>query len=115
METIIIIAVAFWVGWVLGKWWTALTFQQILEDLGVTDQQLRDLLVDDNDPKEVLEIEVKIEQVGDQLYAYRKSDDHFLGQATTRERLLERLKSEFSGDVKLIVAQEDGADLLKNG
>jgi hypothetical protein len=117
METFIIIVLAFWAGWSLSKWWQSLVFKSIIDDLGITDEKLMTLLEDKSaeEPQEILEIEVRIEQHGDQLYAYRKSDDHFLGQGRDRERLLERLKSEFSGDVKLIITQEDGADLIKNG
>ena len=113
----------FAVGWFLAsKVTTALhlsSFKKILEDLGVTNQQmqkLRDnikLELDDaiDEPETVCEI--KIEQHGDQLYAYRKEDDHFLGQGTDRDSLIARISKEFSGQVRLIIREEDGAEHIK--
>ena len=111
----------FIIGWFLAsRIMTALhlsSFKKILEDLGVTNQQLLklrdtiDLELDDAEPETVCEI--KIEQHGNQLYAYRKEDDHFLGQGTDRESLIERISKEFSGQVRLIIREEDGAEHIK--
>ena len=111
----------FGLGWfIASRIMTALhlsSFKKILEDLGVTNQQLLklrdtiDLELDDAEPETVCEI--KIEQHGIQLYAYRKEDDHFLGQGTDRDSLIERISKEFSGQVRLIIREEDGAEHIK--
>jgi hypothetical protein len=41
--------------------------------------------------------EMKIERVGDQLYAYAKDTNQFLGQATNLTALLETVKQRFPG------------------
>jgi hypothetical protein len=113
----------FGLGWfIASRITTALhltSFSKILKELGVSNQQLRklrdtvDLELDDavDEPETVCEI--KIEQHGDQLYAYRKEDDHFLGQGTDRDSLIARISKEFSGQVRLIIREEDGAEHIK--
>jgi hypothetical protein len=113
----------FGLGWfIASRITTALhltSFGKILKELGVSNQQLRklrdtaDLELDDavDEPETVCEI--KIEQHGDQLYAYRKEDDHFLGQGTDRDSLIARISKEFSGQVRLIIREEDGAEHIK--
>lgn len=98
----------------------ALSFREILKDLGVTEQQLRELAAR-NDlelPKKHSEedtltrIEVRIEEHNGCLYAYRLDNNQFLGQGTDRDQLLSRLKETLS-NVKLIITEEHGAALLQ--
>ena len=118
----------FALGWYFG---TKLTesllgraFADILKDLNINDKNLRSLaekygmkvtkIEKDEATEEELEvIEVKIEKHHGSLYAFRKDNDKFLGQGENREELIERLKHEFSGTVKMIVREADGADLIK--
>lgn len=57
-------------------------------------------------------VDVKLEQQGTQIFAYRKSDDQFLAQGTDAESLIERLNQNLT-PCKVVVAKEDGADLLQ--
>jgi hypothetical protein len=57
-------------------------------------------------------VDVKLEQVGTAIYAYRKSDDQFLAQGSDADSLIERLNQNLT-PCKVVVAQEDGADLLR--
>jgi hypothetical protein len=50
--------------------------------------------------------------VGTAIYAYRKSDDMFLAQGTDADSLIARLNENLT-PCKVVVAQEDGADLLQ--
>lgn len=99
-------------------------FAEILKDLNIDETNLRSLadkygmkvtkVEKDEATEEDLEvIEVKIEEHHGELYAFRKSDDKFLGQGANREELIERLKHEFSGTVKMVVREADGANLIK--
>ena len=113
----------FGLGWfIASRITTALhltSFSKILKELGVSNQQLRklrdaaDLELDADDAEPETVCEIKIEQHGDQLYAYRKEDDHFLGQGTDRDSLIARISKEFSGQVRLIIREEDGAEHIK--
>ena len=57
-------------------------------------------------------INVRLEQMGDVIYAYRKSDDQFLAQGLDADTLIARL-NETMTSCRIIVAKEDGADLLR--
>ena len=125
IEFLIVFALGCWIGsWVRGTW-MALSFREILKDLGVTEQQLRKLAQDNNIKIDedklkdtitgeitVTPMEIKIEQHGDMLYAYKLEDDQFLGQGTDREALIQRLTENLT-NVRLIIAEENGAKLLQ--
>jgi len=127
MEILIAVLVAFVFGWYIGSWVTthlmALSFRQILTDLGVKNSQLRQLaenvgveLPDVNqntaDGDKLTPLEVTIEQHQGVLYAYRKDNQQFLGQGTDREGLIDSISKRMT-DVRLIIDSADGADLLR--
>ena len=111
------------VGWKVNDLLFKITFGKMLSDAGVTDKDLEKFVrhwapvlekelkgtTDDVRP----EVFVKIEQHHGALYAFRKDDDKFLGQGTTREELVERLKEQFEGEVTVTVKEEDGAEYMK--
>ena len=68
--------------------------------------------IEDLDPSEFPKVEVKIEQHGGQIYAFRKDNDQFLGQGTDRESLLKIVAEKFT-NVTLVIREEDGAALVK--
>ena len=127
MELLIAVLIAFAFGWYAGSWVTthllALSFRQILNDLGVKNSQLRQLAenvglelpdVNENTATGVtlVPLEVTIEQHQGVLYAYRKDTKQFLGQGTDREGLIDSISKRMT-DVRLIIDQQDGADLLQ--
>jgi hypothetical protein len=127
MELLIAVLIAFAFGWYAGSWVTthllALSFRQILNDLGVKNSQLRQLAenvglelpdVNENtaDGVTLVPLEVTIEQHQGVLYAYRKDTKQFLGQGTDREGLIDSISKRMT-DVRLIIDQQDGADLLQ--
>ena len=127
MELLIAVLIAFAFGWYAGSWITthllALSFRQILNDLGVKNSQLRKLaedvgvelpVVNENtaDGDGLTPVEVTIEQHQGVLYAYRKDNQQFLGQGTDRAGLIESISKRMT-DVRLIIDQADGADLLQ--
>lgn len=121
IELLIVFALGWWLGGLVNTALQRMAFLKILEDLGVSREQLakiRDLndpTAEDTAADAAQTCEIKLEQHGDQIYAFRKDNDQFLGQGSDREGLLERLKTQFSGEVKLIIREEDGAKLIKNG
>ena len=127
MELLIAVLIAFAFGWDAGSWVSrhllALSFRQILNDLGVKNEQLRklalDVGVDVPDVNEntatgvtLVPLEVTIEQHQGVLYAYRKDTKQFLGQGTDREGLIDSISKRMT-DVRLIIDTADGADLLQ--
>jgi hypothetical protein len=127
IETAIILVIAFAAGWYAGSTVTAhllaLSFRQILNDLGVKNEQLRKLATDvgvelpdvnENtvDGVELTPVEVTIEQHQGVLYAYRKDNQQFLGQGTDQQTLIDSIARHMR-DVRLIIDTADGADLLQ--
>ena len=110
MELIIIAVLAFAVGYKVSGIIHTLSFQKILKDLGVTDQQLTKLaenhgLLTEDDSKDsrIAEYEITIEQHGDQLYAF-KTDGEFVAQGPDQEALINRIAERYK-NVKFTVRQ----------
>jgi hypothetical protein len=125
MEDFIIFTVVFVFGYWLGQTVTrivmGLTFQDILKDLGVTNQQLRRLVepaelpdVNQNtaDGTQLTPLEIVLEQDKGVLYAYRKDTRQFLGQGTDQDLLIEGIARRMT-NVRLIIDSKDAADLLR--
>jgi hypothetical protein len=127
MDMIIALVIVFAFGWYIGSKITthllALSFRQILNDLGVTNDQLRRLVQDsvldfpDVPASTAAEdtltpLEIVLEQHQGVLYAYRKDTKQFLGQGTDQTTLIDSISKRMT-DVRLIIDQQDGADLLR--
>ena len=127
MELLIAVLIAFAFGWYAGSWVTthllALSFRQILTDLGIKNSQLRKLAedvgvelpaVNENTATgdTLIPLEITLEQHQGVLYAYRKDNQQFLGQGTDREGLIDSISKRMT-DVRLIIDQADGSDLLR--
>jgi hypothetical protein len=122
IETVLILVAVFWLGYQTSARFHQKIFQEILRGLGVTDRQLKDLLqrqqqqLTDQAPQEHAAdldvVEVRLEQMGDVLYAYRKSDHQFLGQGTDLDTLVDRLNHNLT-PCRVVIYKEDGADLLQ--
>lgn len=124
MEVIIILA-AFALGAYIGyKSATALfviSFKNIMDDLGITEQQLRKVAeqkgIDLGQETAVQEdqttaIEIRLEQERNQIYAYRKDTNQFLAQGPDADALISHLNLTFANGARLIVRETDGAELL---
>jgi hypothetical protein len=120
METIILVALAFIIGWKINEFILAASFKKILEDLNVSDQSLKDLArkngigVSDDDPEEKPqgpEIQLKIESIDGGLLAY-DSQDTFVAQAPDADTLLSRIIELFPAGTRITVLKEHGGDLI---
>jgi hypothetical protein len=58
------------------------------------------------------QIEVRLEQHNQTLYAFRKDNEEFLGQGADQEELFKRIAERFQ-DVKFVIRKDDGAELLQ--
>ena len=124
IEYSLLLALAFALGWWLATRVTTtllhMTFMEILKDLGIKEDQLRDLARRNGLPLPLIPdtelpiLEVRLEQHQGQIYAFRKDTDAFLGQGADREDLVKRLTENLS-NVRVIISKEDGADLIQNG
>lgn len=119
IEILLALIAGIWIGKTVTNAMNQIAFGQILKDLGVTEQDLKRVkqqLDQQLDPDKTTDeiIEIKLEQHQGQIYAFRKDTDQFLGQGPDREQLIERLQSQFSTRVTLIVREADGANLIKS-
>lgn len=116
LELIIAAIVGFAVGMRVSSWMNAIVTKQILQDLGVKEQDIINLikkdLKEEQQEEELEVVEVKLEQHQGQIFAYRKDTSEFLGQGSTRDSLIEHISKRMN-NVKLNISQEDGADLLQ--
>ena len=117
MELILLTTVAFALGYMLGGWNAIQTFSRILHKLGVTDQQLRKLNESQTAPEPEDRdsvVQIKIEQVGNSLYAYTVDTDTFLAQGSTAEDLVRGLLQRLPKGSKVICSREQGGELIES-
>ena len=122
IELIIAALVGLLIGWQASKQMHLDGFRQLLRALKVTEQDLLRAMIkiqshewqleDPEGTKDSTVVDVKLEQVGTAIYAYRKSDHQFLAQGTDADSLIARLNENLT-PCRVVVAQEDGADLLQ--
>ena len=109
------------IGWQAAKRVHLQGFRDLLRALKVTEQDLRRAMLrvqsgewqpdDTEGTKDGTVVDVKLEQQGTEIFAYRKSDNQFLAQGSDADTLIEKLTQNLT-PCKVVVAQEDGADLL---
>ena len=122
IELIIAALVGLFIGWHSAKTVHLDGFRQLLKALKITEEDLLRAMIkiqsrewqqeEDEGTKDSTVVDVKLEQQGTQIFAYRKSDDQFLAQGTDADSLIERLNQNLT-PCRVVVAQEDGADLLQ--
>jgi len=121
-ELIIVGILGIIIGWHSAKTVHLDGFRQLLKALKVTEEDLLRAMIKIQSAEWQLEeaegtkdhtvVDVKLEQQGTQIFAYRKSDDMFLAQGTDADSLIARLNENLT-PCRVVVAQEDGADLLQ--
>ena len=121
-ELIIVGLLGIFIGWRAASHVHLDGFRQLLKALKITEQDLLRAMIkiqsrewqleDPEGTKDETIVDVKLEQVGTAIYAYRKSDNQFLAQGSDAASLIERLNQNLT-PCKVVVAQEDGADLLQ--
>jgi hypothetical protein len=122
IELIIVGLVGILIGWQAASRVHLDGFRQLLRALKITEQDLLRAMVkiqskewqldDVEGAKDSTVVDVKLEQQGTEIFAYRKSDDQFLAQGSDADSLIERLNQNLT-PCKVVVAKEDGADLLQ--
>jgi len=121
-ELIIATLLGILIGWQASKRVHLQGFRELLRALKVTEEDLLQAMIKiqsgewqldaPEGTKDETVVDVKLEQVGTAIYAYRKSDHQFLAQGTDADSLIARLNENLT-PCKVVVAQEDGADLLQ--
>lgn len=112
--------IALIIGWVIGHrvatFLQVMAFKRVLEDLGISEQQMRDLAlkngieIPEQEEPQMSEHEITVEQHGGQLYAF-KTDGEFIGQGKDKEALVARIAERFK-NVRFTV--KEGSEFLKD-
>ena len=92
----------------------------IFRRAGVTPEKLESVMKDlqkeinleEGRTAEFPNLEIKVEQHGDRMYAYRKDSGLFLAQGKTRDELIAMITEKVS-NVTLVISEADGAALIK--
>ena len=121
-ELIIAAAVGIFIGWRAARQVHLDGFRQLLRALKVTEEDLLRAMIkiqsgewqleEPEGTKDETVVDVKLEQVGTAIFAYRKSDHQFLAQGSDADSLIARLNENLT-PCRVVVAKEDGADLLQ--
>ena len=118
LEIIIVFVLGFLIGWRCCEWLRTAAIAALFKDLGIKEQDLRrvaELHGVELPPEHAASmptVGVRLEQDQGQIYAYRKDTAEFLGQGADPEALILRL-NETMKPCRVVVAKEDGADLLQ--
>ena len=98
--------------------------QAVISDLfqrvGITPEKMESVMKDlqkeinqaEGETSEFPNLEIKVEQHGDAMYAYRKDSGLFLAQGKTRDELIAMITEKVS-NVTLVISEADGAGLIK--
>ena len=92
----------------------------IFRRAGVTPEKLESVMKDlqkeinqeEGRTDEFPKLEIKVEQHGDLMFAYRKDSGLFLAQGKTRDELIAMISQKMA-NVTLVIAEADGAKLIK--
>jgi len=97
MEYIICLALGFYVGYKIAEAILLFTFKKVLEEFNIGAKELESIserlgveypktptaAAEDSEEEELPKVAIEVEQLGTTLYAYRKDNGRFLGQATS--------------------------------
>jgi len=121
MELIIIAVVAFYFGFKIAEIVHVSSFKKILNDLKISERQLRDLVKNngldfDEAPEEsrAARVEIKIEQHQDQLYVYELDSDRFVAQGKTSDEIMQRIIETYPKGTRVICTTENGGLILSD-
>jgi uncharacterized protein YneF (UPF0154 family) len=116
IETILLLAVGFYIGYKVNDYINAHMFKDVIKDLNITESQIKQLAakngIELEEPQsDVPEVEVKVEQHSGCYYAYSVNDNEFMGQGTTPQELLQAIKLRFK-QIRIIVREENGGAIF---
>ena len=119
LEFMLGLLVGGFIGFKIAEYIHITMFKDILMKLKISESDMRAMMQDlqqdlpDDHEDAMPRVEVKVEQVNDQLYVYRLDTMEFLCQGANREAVLTCLSERFHKDFKIILSEEHGAKYLK--
>jgi hypothetical protein len=107
-------AIGFVVGWRINSWFTVMNMRSILDDLGITPEQmqrLHDHARKESGQDDLRVIVARLELMNGVLYCWAKDTGAFLGQGESAQQLIEILADKHVG-YRILIAESDGGTLL---
>jgi hypothetical protein len=114
VELIITFLLGVFLGWVSSSAWHRTIFSEMLSRLnkGALEQLQTDLAREvDEDHNSLPELEIRVEQHPEGLYAYAIEDNRFIAQGIDRDQLMKNLVSNLH-QVRVICREDQGAHLI---
>lgn len=123
IELLLTFVLGAFLGWKVCDIWTRVMIKELLEDMGLTDKQMKALRdkcatelrsagIDPGVEDEMPEVEIRIEQIQGQIFAYSLDDGTFMAQGSNREELFNNLRERYK-QIRCVVSQENGAELIR--
>lgn len=122
IELILIFILGMIIGWRAAEFIGQQVLHGLLDELGITEQQLRDLAkkkgldlpeeITSHSEDDLVDVSVTLEEHNGVLYAYREDTQEFLGQGHDRDSLIDHISKRMN-NVKLIITQANGSELLQ--
>jgi hypothetical protein len=116
LSVVSIAVIAFGLGYFVSSQIMINTFHRILSDLGVKPEQLDRLIREADKPDTTAAhahtVDIRVEQVDQNLLAYQVKDNRFLAQADNADRLLERIIEMFPAGSRINIDRRDGGELM---
>jgi hypothetical protein len=121
IELLIVLGLGLYLGWKLSARFHLGLFKMILEDLNISNKDLVNMVrkhgaefitseqeakLNEAEEDGLERIEIKVEKHSETLYAFRKDNDQFLGQGTSREDLIAAMGQKMK-NVRLIIVEGD--------
>lgn len=116
LELIITFLLGVFLGWVSSSAWHRTIFSEMLSRLnkGALEQLQTDLareVDEDEDGDSLPELEIRVEQHPEGLYAYAIEDNRFIAQGADKDQLMTNLVANLH-QVRVICSEKHGAHLI---
>ena len=118
IDLIMVFVLGCYVGWKVQEKLMYMTMMDMFDKAGINKQDLGKFVghwkkeLDAEDGLDVREVvDIRVEQHGEDLYAYRKDNEEFIAQGNSKESLMTRLGETMTGK-KLLISEGDGAELI---
>lgn len=107
----------FYIGWAAHRFIFRITVIPILEELGVTEDRLKNITKKLRDKQKESkdtrpEVTIKVEEYEGLLYAYRRDTHQYLCRAKTADLLREELASIIPDGHKVTILKDEGAEFF---
>jgi hypothetical protein len=120
VELILVAVIAFVIGYSVNQYINLLTIKMLLNDLGITPAQLRDVAakkgievpeLEEEQDADALVVEIRVERINDQLLAY-DHHDRFVTQSTDEEVLLTQIVEHYPAGTRVRIQRGEHTEKM---